>query len=243
MYVLDREAAEEDAQKYITKCGNMMRDLLYDFSMARMNVVWENLDYIPGDEVFTRFLYGFNLAPLKNSYYNDTVDVDVDVDRVVNVNLVESIGYTFFCGYSYAAGGDISNNTEIEAFLRLSNVYSKLTAATQGYIYMAKPGRMVEDSILETVSPRYAHAVALATARSQFTISVIYARKIDATSAGITPRVLYTLAGVTNGYIMQLIREDKLIADKKDGLWSISTLSALAWLQNRDNCPDWVKKL
>lgn len=235
MYVLDKKAAEEDSQKYISKSGDMMRDLVYDITAAQRDFVWETLDHMPGDVVFFRIFYGFGLAPLKNSYYEDSP---------IKINLAESIKYTFRCGYDYAAGGDINTQIDqIEAFLKLSYIYNQITAATQGYIYMAKPGRMVEDTILETISPRYAHAVALATARSQFTTSVFYAKKIDSSSTGVKPRVLYTLAGVTNGYIMQLIREGKLPAEKRDGLWNISTLHALTWLQNRDNCPDWVKKL
>jgi hypothetical protein len=241
MYVLNRRAAEEDAKKYITMCGEMMREIICDFTAAEPILVLGDYDQMPGEEVFARFLYGFRLAPLKNSYLDDQ---RVSVGR----NLMNSITYNFQVGYDYAAGGSSDPGeyglafAEIEAFLTLSSVFNKITAAVKG-AYPSKPGRLIEDNILELISPRYAYAVALATARSQFTASVYFAKKIDTNSNGITPRVLYTLAGVSNGYIMQLIREDKLPAEKKDGLWHISTLHALAWLQSRNNCPDWVKKL
>lgn len=235
MYVLDREAAEEDAQKYISRCGELIRKILYAFAVGPKRYILENIASMTGEDILVRFFYGFGLAPIQDTYFSE-------VEGFLHVDILELIKHTFIQGYQYAAGKDIPV-IQVEGFIKLSNIFTELTAGLEGYIYMQKSGRLIEDNILELISDRYAHAVALVKARSFFSTSVVFAKQIDPNSKGITPRILYTLAGVTNGYIMQLIREGKLPAEKRDGLWYISTLDALTWLKNRDNCPDWVKKL
>lgn len=241
-YKLNKQAARDDCDKYIQKIGEFYTDIILDITVSQKEFVWGKLEEMPPNEVISRLLFGFNLTDIDGKYGSD-----IDPDMFKNlpaINLFETLRLVFVKAYDYAAGGEEIDVSTKEAFQRLALVYTKLSAAQGGSIHIQKKGRMVEDTILEQVSPRYAYVVSLFSARSNFTVSVQFARIApDPSTVCTTPRVLYTLAGVTNGYIMQLIRENRLPAEKKHGVWHIQALPALEWLLQRKNCPNWIRQL
>lgn len=243
-YKLNKQTAYEDYEKYIRRISQLCLDFLQDITIPQYQkeFSWQEIEAMSPNEVISRLLFGFNLAQIKGRYGSD-----IAPDLFKNlpcINLEEVLKEVFEGAYQYAAGGnDIDSNAK-DAFRRLTYVYTKLSAAQGGSIHVQKRGRMVEDTVLEQVSPRYAYAVSLFFARSNFTTSMQFARIApDPSTVCTTPRVLFTLAGVTNGYIMQLIREEKLPAEKKHGVWNIQVLPAFEWLQQRKDCPNWIGQL
>lgn len=251
---LTPQAAEEDAEKFITSLADVFREM------------WIYYFLEPTD---LRGLYSRARQKIEQLSPEDLLDQMFHAFGI-RVHTVELMKNAVRKVYAYARGEDVEGIGLADelvtywgrALWKLYMAFDPIEGSKINFPSFSKIEISVQSQEIfaKTVSPRFMHALRMYQLR-RHVISALYLLQWDDIQeqkqnrvaeqsafldmVSIDPASLAFLANVSYPYIIKLIRKRKLPAYKKEDskFWLIPIPAALKFASSRPDCPEWVKRL
>jgi len=252
-YKLTEAAALEDCERFLTSLGNLFKELFYRLGEPVRDIIFPYLDEVPAKTLLRRTLAAVGLSvdpevkPPCRSLPKDFSEEELDSFRF-RVDILAYAPHIFSFVYKFATG---VSEKEIPECNEYQIYFANWLQALERLAFFDFPvphttRREVEDYMYsKLVSPRFAYALRLYSARSSFVNSYKWTvitgnPRLYAVSA----QSLAHVAQISYSYVIKLIKQERFNAFKeKGGIWRIPVLEAVEFLLERPNCPQWVKEL
>lgn len=231
-----------DANLYVQKVGKIFKELIYIFTEIDKEFVWEWVDKMPPEEVFSRFFSGFNLSGINNIYLHQNLPPEIkeQLFPYPAINLKETIKLVFTKAYKFGDGENIKEEY-LRYFLNYVDIYLNLI-----HIYYpafkGRPIRNSEDSMLKNVSETFAINTSLIKSRKY--LEEEYMRfMITNTPASVPIRVITDFTNISHQGVLKNIHSSNITATKVKNNWQIPVQDAVNFLKSREDCPKWILNL
>lgn len=245
-YMYTPAAAAEDARTFLNAWGNLVRELYLPLVEPFTPFLLRVHESAPPLELLTRFLAVANLAA--HPHIAPMPDFEREEYNPSHAEQVDLIGFfptILNAVYRYASGGE-SYSEGFDVFDAVLTNFTYLAGPSFVFRAGKRPGDRseVEEKLLsEKVSPRFATAVRLYSARQDFERAFFWSLVTGDPELYTVPApTISVLSGLSYPYIIKLIKTEKIPARKDHAGWRIPAIEAAKFFNERNEAPEWLKQ-